>query len=89
MYPSVMLDGFVKQLPCHSALFESAPSAPADDVLSVSSDDADSESGARSPCSPGIGGPTLSPLGSSLWSQYTLAPCASLLGKMQFFSTAD
>jgi len=66
-----------------SALFESAPSAPADDALSVSSDDADSESGARSPCSPGIGGPTLCPLGSSLWSQYTLAPCASLLGSFE------
>ncbi|XP_033611272.1 uncharacterized protein LOC111874184 isoform X3 [Cryptotermes secundus] len=66
-----------------SALFESVPAAPADDALSVSSDDAESETGARSPCSPGIGGPTLSPLGPSLWSHYTLAPCASLLGSFE------
>ncbi|XP_021920332.1 protein FAM214A isoform X2 [Zootermopsis nevadensis] len=66
-----------------SALFESVPAAPADDVLSVSSDDTESESGARSPCSPGIGGPTLNPLEPSLWSQYTLAPCASLLGSFE------
>lgn len=84
---SVDLNG---SLSCYSALFESVPAAPADDVLSVSSDDTESESGARSPCSPGIGGPTLNPLEPSLWSQYTLAPCASLLGKMQLvFCTAD
>lgn len=81
---------FEWQLSCYSALFESVPAAPTDDALSVSSDDAESESGARSPCSPGIGGPTLNLLEPSLWSHYTLAPCASLLGKMQLvFCTAD
>ncbi|PSN52982.1 hypothetical protein C0J52_01113 [Blattella germanica] len=55
-----------------SALFESVPQPPADDVLSVSSDDAEN--------SPGIGGPVLSPLGPSFWS---LAPCASLLGSFE------
>ncbi|XP_069692464.1 atos homolog protein A isoform X2 [Periplaneta americana] len=64
----------------HSALFETVSAAPADDALSVSSDDAESESGARSPCSPGTGGPTLSPLGPS---PLSLAPCASLLGSFE------
>lgn len=60
----------------HSALFDTPGIATQmEDSLSLSSDDTESESGARSPCSPdaGIVFPSLS-------SCHALSPCSSLLG---------
>ncbi|XP_063237686.1 atos homolog protein A isoform X2 [Bacillus rossius redtenbacheri] len=63
-----------------SALFESSTPAP-DDSLSVSSDDAESEGSARSPCSPGLG--LASPAAEPLWLYCPSSPCASLLGSFE------
>lgn len=52
-----------------------------EDSLSLSSDDTESESGARSPCSPDAG--ITFPL---LGSCYAVSPCSSLLGKQDSFS---
>lgn len=65
----------------YSALFDTPTIATQmEDSLSLSSDDTESESGARSPCSPDAG--ITFPL---LGSCYAVSPCSSLLGKQESY----
>ncbi|CAG2057905.1 unnamed protein product, partial [Timema podura] len=64
-----------------SALFETGAVPTPDDTMSVSSDDAESEGSAKSPCSPGVGLMfiAMEPLP---WS-CSSSPCSSLLGSFE------
>lgn len=67
--------------PFYSALFDTpAIATQMEDSLSLSSDDTESESGARSPCSPDTG--IVFP---SLNSCHALSPCSSLLGMLKVY----